>query len=336
MVYPDFIGIGAQKAGTTWLYYALAEHPDLWLPPLKELHYFNHAEATRRELLGRFVGQEPRNRRWRRTVRLRLAEHVEERSLAGLPWDLRFFFGRRDDRWYGRLFEPGRGRMVGEITPDYSRLGPAAVARVAQLVPDARILYFLRHPVERAWSGAVMFFTKRRGVALRDVDDERLERHLRAAMNRSRTAYLRTIQRWQRHYPPERIFVGFLEDIAFHPDELLAALCSFLGVQPRRATTAMERINPGASALVPARVAATIARVHLDDLAALATRFEGYPRLWLDSARRLLEVPPDAGELSYPYWTDPTWGAGGRDEVAALGLRSASLATLDRGAGRGA
>lgn len=38
---PDFLGIGAQKAGTTWLYRNLRKHPDLYLPEQKELHYFD-------------------------------------------------------------------------------------------------------------------------------------------------------------------------------------------------------------------------------------------------------------------------------------------------------
>ena len=38
---PNFLGIGAQKAGTTWLYENLRHHPDLYLPEPKELHYFD-------------------------------------------------------------------------------------------------------------------------------------------------------------------------------------------------------------------------------------------------------------------------------------------------------
>jgi len=40
-VYPDFVGIGAQKAGTTWLGHNLQLHPEIWMPGIKELHYFN-------------------------------------------------------------------------------------------------------------------------------------------------------------------------------------------------------------------------------------------------------------------------------------------------------
>ncbi|OGT83573.1 MAG: hypothetical protein A3H91_02535 [Gammaproteobacteria bacterium RIFCSPLOWO2_02_FULL_61_13] len=38
---PDFLCIGAQKAGTTWLYENLRRHPEIFLPHRKELHYFD-------------------------------------------------------------------------------------------------------------------------------------------------------------------------------------------------------------------------------------------------------------------------------------------------------
>jgi len=38
---PDFLGIGAQKAGTTWLYENLRCHPGIFLSHPKELHYFD-------------------------------------------------------------------------------------------------------------------------------------------------------------------------------------------------------------------------------------------------------------------------------------------------------
>lgn len=41
LVLPDFLGIGAQKAGTTWLYENLRQHPRICFPAEKEVHYFN-------------------------------------------------------------------------------------------------------------------------------------------------------------------------------------------------------------------------------------------------------------------------------------------------------
>jgi hypothetical protein len=39
---PDFLGIGAQKAGTTWLWENLRRHPEVFVPDRKELHYFDN------------------------------------------------------------------------------------------------------------------------------------------------------------------------------------------------------------------------------------------------------------------------------------------------------
>lgn len=54
---PDFLCVGLQKAGTAWLYDQLDSHPDFWMPPLKELHYFDKkSKATRyRDLIDNHV-----------------------------------------------------------------------------------------------------------------------------------------------------------------------------------------------------------------------------------------------------------------------------------------
>ena len=39
---PTFICIGAQRAGTTWLYHCLKEHPEIYMPDKKELRFFNY------------------------------------------------------------------------------------------------------------------------------------------------------------------------------------------------------------------------------------------------------------------------------------------------------
>ena len=49
---PDFLCIGAQKAGTSWLNNVLLEHPQVFMPPVNELHFFDRvgdAEAPLRK-----------------------------------------------------------------------------------------------------------------------------------------------------------------------------------------------------------------------------------------------------------------------------------------------
>lgn len=46
---PTFIGLGAQRAGTTWLYSCLAEHPEVFMSRKKELYYFSKNYELGRE-----------------------------------------------------------------------------------------------------------------------------------------------------------------------------------------------------------------------------------------------------------------------------------------------
>ncbi len=60
---PDFLGIGAQKAGTTWLHECLRRHPEVYLPPEKELHYFDERQyRSFRSYASRFRPAGPRLR----------------------------------------------------------------------------------------------------------------------------------------------------------------------------------------------------------------------------------------------------------------------------------
>jgi hypothetical protein len=45
---PNFFCIGAQKAGTTSLFHLLRQHPDVFIPPQKEAHFFDHEERFRK------------------------------------------------------------------------------------------------------------------------------------------------------------------------------------------------------------------------------------------------------------------------------------------------
>jgi hypothetical protein len=46
---PDFLCVGAQKAGTSWLFHQLTLHPDFCMPPVKEVHYFDSLSRVKRQ-----------------------------------------------------------------------------------------------------------------------------------------------------------------------------------------------------------------------------------------------------------------------------------------------
>ena len=54
--FPDFLGIGANRGGSSWLYRVLAHHADVWLPPVKEIHHFDRRFTGRR--FAKYLGKE--------------------------------------------------------------------------------------------------------------------------------------------------------------------------------------------------------------------------------------------------------------------------------------
>ncbi|MDY6993754.1 MAG: sulfotransferase [Pseudomonadota bacterium] len=60
---PDFIGIGAQRSGTTWVANVMSLHPEIWVPPLKELHYFDSVSVEHYTAGGAATSQQARRAR---------------------------------------------------------------------------------------------------------------------------------------------------------------------------------------------------------------------------------------------------------------------------------
>src|SRR5215213_3426364 len=232
-MYPDFLGIGAQKAGTTWLGRNLQAHPEVWMPRVKELHYFDekiHEPKNTAIRFARRIFGGGANRRWRWQVRRRTRKYLKRFSRDDFSWDLKYYAGAPNEGWYASLFEQGRGRMVGEITPAYSTLEPEVISRVHGLAPEAKIIFMIRNPIERVWSQAVMSYDKVEKGSAGSVSERKLLRRTGRDSFQSLTDYLKTLDTWRRFYAEERIFVGFLEDVYFFPQELLQAIYGFLDV----------------------------------------------------------------------------------------------------------
>ena len=120
MAMPDFLVIGAPKAGTTALHAALAQHPALYMSPIKEpKHFLTDGPPPTRGGPGDV-----------QTYR----EHV---------W-------RRAD--YEALFDAApEGTLRGESTPLYM-YAPDAMRRIREAIPGAKLIAIIRDPVERAHS----------------------------------------------------------------------------------------------------------------------------------------------------------------------------------------
>jgi len=149
---PDFIGIGAQRAGTTWLWKNLEVHPGISLPPLKEIHYFSRSEKYLSPNLPDNIIKRFTNERsfWWKT---QLEQVIKKKGFRKKMWFFKYAFGSYNDRWYCDLFSDKKeGQISGEISPAYSTLDVDDIKRVHSLVPDAKLIYIMRNPIDRTWS----------------------------------------------------------------------------------------------------------------------------------------------------------------------------------------
>ena len=322
MSFPDFLIIGAQKAGTSWLASNLSRHPNVWMPPLKELHYFDErikelpfGASLVRLLSRRYIEEDWYPWYWRYQLQYlrqrRFRRYGKNFDFETYLWALKFFGWPPSDRWYASLFKQGRGRITGEATPDYSILEEEMVARVHELMPHAKIIFFMRNPIERPYSSAVMQLRNLKGMG-REVEAASLQSFFESFSRQptvvSHTRYLRSLERWRRFYPPEQIFVGFLEDIHFYPVRLLQHLYRFLEVDTSQSREGERRkINPGLRGNMPTRLAAQLARTYYEDLQQLSACFGGYTYFWLYSAEKLAAGTLSEDEITYPLWDSWLW-----------------------------
>jgi Sulfotransferase family len=285
---PTFLGIGAPRAGTTWLHANLRKHPEIWLTPVKEVHYFDTRHRKRR-----------RNNFYRRHLRKRARRYLRRTTygerwrngtlLSELAWDVHFFVPPRTNRWYQRIFRPDRGQIGGEITPAYSILGPDVVREIHEINPELRVIYMLRDPIERSWSSAISELARRRGRSPERITEKQLLRHFERTAHVLRTDYLRTVDTWETVFGRDQMFVGFLDEVREAPADLLLRLYRFLRVSDSREHIPPDltrKVNSSReySTAIPERVRIHLAEIYLPQLHDLSERFGEPATGWLRRA----------------------------------------------------
>jgi hypothetical protein len=198
---PNFVVVGTAKGGTTALYWYLAEHPEVFMSPVKETNFF----AWNVGAGGRLLYGDPDVHRFP-------VKTLEE---------------------YEALFDgAGEARAIGEASPLYLE-SPQAAGRIQQLLPEARIVCTLRHPVDRAYSDYLMYI-RRRGRPLDPARD--LTAGAAWARPDSRwmqvSRYHAQLARYYELFPRERIHVLLFDDIKKGAAAATQGVYRFLGVDP--------------------------------------------------------------------------------------------------------
>ena len=216
---PDFIIGGAMKSATSTLHYILAQHEEVYIPD-GEIHFFSVDD---------------------------LIEHPAFFHRYGGQWavqDYREHFDTYRAR-YTKLFEQaGPNQVIGEDSTVYlaSRKAPS---RIAEMLPDVKLIFLLRDPVERAYSH--YYHALQAGRAIYSFE-EAIQYGRRFYVTRG--LYREQMERYLEVFDQDQITVLLFEDFIQNMQERVDDLCEWLGLSGRLELSALDTTRKNAS-LVP-------------------------------------------------------------------------------------
>lgn len=216
------------------------------------------------------------------------------------------FFDRHFHRgleWYEGFFSPPEGTdgygAIGEISPQYL-YGPECPARIASVLPSAKLLVMLRHPVDRAYS-QYGFLLQRRNY--RGSFEEFLSARPRAFEMGYYSTYLR---RYLDRFDRRQILPVVFEQAVPGGDTVRHELAAFLGISEGGFPVSTERVNASTMPRYPrianlaVKTGRRLRRRHLESVVDLGGRLG--VRRFMTSGTRVPKLDADLkSELSTRY-----------------------------------
>lgn len=223
-----FFNIGAMKAGTSWLYELLKEHPDIDTVPIKEIHFFweRHGDFS---LLS--DGQRLETARYH--INRLLPETPLRLVPALLDWFKLYLAGPVDEVWFANLFTRRSERLYCTEFSNMSALLPRhGWDHLRRLTPHIRVSYGLRSPMRRMWSHA-RFHAMIIGQydAMADWSVGAYSRFLEDSGCVRHGAYATTIDNLYRAVGRENCLLWHFSDINRKPAELIKSVEDFLEIR---------------------------------------------------------------------------------------------------------
>ncbi len=230
-----FISGGVSKSGTTWLYQMLQQHPEVNMPIMKEVRYFNIQDE-----IGKInLWQKLFSKHWLvQQERNKIKGRLKSSSVVNkLKW-VKYFISPWDDYWYENLFP--KDKCSGDLTPSYAMLSEKAIQSIKKMNPDTKIIIGLRDSIDRTWSHIKMRLTQSEGKkSITEVDKSLIEQWIHHPYYFESNNYSAILNKWQKYFDNEQILVYYYDELKENPQQLFNKICSFLEIK----TVEIENIN---------------------------------------------------------------------------------------------
>jgi hypothetical protein len=154
---------------------------------------------------------------------------------------------------YLQLFDHGAGRKaIGDASTSYSRIRyhPAVIERIHARVPDARIIYMVRHPLKRMESAYVEHMCSAASQAFESVNDA----VRRQPMIVDSSRYWEVFDAYRKRFDESRIKIVWFEEYVADTATVFRDVCRFLEIDDS-VTPDFERERTNSRDDAPARMA---------------------------------------------------------------------------------
>lgn len=216
---PNFLIIGAAKAGTTSLYHYLRQHPQVYMSEIKETNFFCYDSSV-------------------------------PAPSEGNARDHRDLYPVRSLEDYRAIFSGARQQhAVGEASPQYFHVKGVA-DRIHGCLSDAKLIAVLRHPVERAYSSYLMYVrdgieTRSFGKAVRDEQQGRNHNLPYGQWNYIRAGlYRRLLEPYFNYFDRRQIGLFLYDDLRRNPLQFVQSIHRFLEVDEAFKPNVRVHYNP--------------------------------------------------------------------------------------------
>ncbi|MGZ8136385.1 MAG: sulfotransferase domain-containing protein [Methylococcaceae bacterium] len=302
-----FICIGAQKAGTTWLYSVLSKDKRFaYCQFVKEIHYLDaiynnssHLNHWRAHFFlklcqGREQEITPIMSAWLSGKRGNLAKHcAHAKNPAALSRKFSLLLNELDDAWYADLLRLKKGQLCSlDITPDYAVIGADGFAHLARLANNINILFIIRNPVDRAWSGLLQGKKRANGgingfIAQHGDDIDFLFNQCTNVRDvKLRNDYLKTLEDLESAGIKNNLLVKFYDDISQDPENLISDIYSFIDIttppSDTFADTLRTKVYETQKTAMPKELELRLKAHYKDMVFKIHTRHVNVPANWLE------------------------------------------------------
>lgn len=283
-------GLGATKAGTSWLYRTLADRADCALGAVKETHYWDTAEPeTREKQLIAFERQLKRLRHMRaeaEAAKRGWQVRNMDRRISAMSSLIAMLRQERDGHTayaaYLMSGADGQTRLVGDICPSYALLSEDTLREMAALSPQSRFLFLVRDPLARLWSAVRMQAERQLGEG--EILEAKANNILWRILHRGqethivdRGDYAGTLGRLQAALPADRWRVLVMEELM--TQEGYDALCAWLGL-PSEPAPLEAKVHEGQHMALRDALAIKAREMLEPQYAFVASHLGRWPRDW--------------------------------------------------------